>query len=426
MSKGILNRFYTIVRIFFFGLILSAGCTHDQVVHIDISKNSCKDDYNPRKVSVRLTNNTLDIDKCGGIETVVILDSTEMIGSIDKVQVDGDRIYLMDKNKTKSIFCYTFDGQLKWKYRKPGRGRGKFMQLGDMDVQQHRVYAFDNTAMKILQLDSSGRFIQEMPVANNNAFFPDQFFVDSNGNVVLYNFDMGDYRRFPYEMTMMDSTCKNILSYHLLKTHDPSIKRWGSQLSPLQYYAGHTGFYFTKALDDTIYGYERGVFSRKYVIDFGSSAVPQAVREKTRYTLDDFSHSSYQGGIERICENDSLVSFMFSNGNMPSYAFFDKNTLQSRSYSLVMFNIDKYYQMLLPIGSWNGRVIARVEPMQLLHFFQYYKKINAGLTDEQLDAKVQHEMPVLYAMRQRIGTSSNPILVFLHFSKSKLFPHDRV
>src|SRR5258706_4134484 len=164
-------------------------------------------------------------------------------------------------------------------------------------------------------------------------------------------------------MTVLDPRCEKMLSYHLMKTHDPSIKRWDTQLSPMQYFCNNKGFYFTKAMNDTIYGYENGIFSRKYVIDFGSNAVPEKVRRQKGYTLQDFSSSSYEGNIERVIENDSLITFMFSKGNKLGYTFFDKRTLQSKSYALTTFNINQYYQMLLPLGSWNGRIIASVQPI---------------------------------------------------------------
>src|SRR5258706_13655557 len=129
------NSFSAVLRLMLTLFIVTLfSCENNRGVKIDVSKNICKEENNPRKVYVNFTRSALSIDTCGAIESIVILDSAEMIGGIDKVQVDGDRIYILDKRRAKALFCYTFDGKLKWKYSRQGRGPGNYLQLGDMHV----------------------------------------------------------------------------------------------------------------------------------------------------------------------------------------------------------------------------------------------------------------------------------------------------
>lgn len=403
------------------------SCEFENDAKFDIARNIYKDENKPQKVEVRLMKYTLKTDSCSTVDSIVVLDTTANIGHIDKVQVRGNRIYIMDKSKAKAVFCYTFDGKLMWKYNKHGLGRGKFAELGDIHVQNDRVYALDVVGLKIIQLDTFGLFVKETKLGKNRSFFPDQLFVDPNSsNVILYNFDMGDYDLFPWEMTVMDPACKKMLSCHLSKTHDPAVKRWDTDVSPLQYFSDNKGFYFTRVLNDTIYSYRDSTFSRKYVIDFGKDRIPEQIKQKKKFRMRNFQATNYEGNIQRIVEDDSLVSFMFSKGRNPAYTFFDKHTLQSKSFEMVFFNINKYNQMLLPIGNWNGKMIISLSPAELVRYFSFYRKLNPGLTDEQLESKMQNEMPLMYRLKKKVTMRSNPMLVFISFSRSKLFPNEKI
>src|SRR6266567_2680287 len=95
-----INSLYTMLRLMVALFITTLfSCENNRGITFDISKNSCKDENNPRKVHVNLTGTTLNIGACGAIESIVTLDSTQAIGAIDKIQVEGDNIYILDKRK---------------------------------------------------------------------------------------------------------------------------------------------------------------------------------------------------------------------------------------------------------------------------------------------------------------------------------------
>jgi len=402
-----------------------AACTDESAPVFDTSGNIYKDEYAPRQVQVRTADSSLRLNHWGTIEHIFMPDSTEMIGKVDKIQVADGNVYIMDKELAKAIFCYDLNGKLKWKYGGTKLNEKKFAQLSDMHVRGDAVFALDGRALKIIQLDTAGRLVRAMPINKKKKLWPDDLFVESNQNIILYNFDIGDYADFPYEMTVMDADCRRILSYHLIKSHNPPAKRWGPDISPIQYFRDNSGFYFTKAMNDTIYSYRDGIFSRAYTVDFGKHKIPDEVKSRRRFSLNAFQGTSYEGNIERIVDNDSVLFFMFSKGNQPGYAFVDKQTLQTKSVRMVLFNIDKYFQMLVPVGSWDGNIVASLLPVHVLEYWKHYKQQHKSLSDEQVHAKMQAESPMLYKLMTSLTMRSNPVLVSLNMSKSKLFPDEK-
>lgn len=400
--------------------ILFSNC-HSNQSKYETSLNIYKEVNAPVVLALKPSSQIAMFSSLGSFDSLIFLDTTEVIGKIDKIQIEKGNIYIMDEGKAKGLFCFTMDGKLKWKYGLQGHGPGEFINLGDFQVRDDKIYLFDNIGFKILQLDTSGKMTTYFRTPKQAGFYPCNIYIDDNHKVVLYGMDMGDYKSFPYEMVVMDSACRQMQSFHFSKTQNPSVERWRFSESSIQPFNHNNGFYFTKAMTDTIYNFSSGAFGRKYAVDFGDYKIPSKMRRSQNFSLTDFFKSQYCGDIQQIFENDSLLTFRFQQGGNPNFVFLDKSTLQNKIYRTILVDFNKQFNTLNIIGSWNNKFIIAIEPLSLVQSYKLFAKQNPGKSDAELDAMLWKDAPVFNKMLHRVNMNSNPILLFLSISKKQIF-----
>ena len=81
------------------------------------------------------------------------------IGTIQKIKVDENRIYLMD-NSLKQILIFSLEGEFVRAFGRSGEGPGEFRFLYTMDVKDNLIACFDQGNRRMTLFDTSGVFIR--------------------------------------------------------------------------------------------------------------------------------------------------------------------------------------------------------------------------------------------------------------------------
>ena len=81
------------------------------------------------------------------------------IGTIEKIKVDANRIYLLDKS-LKQVLIFSMAGEFVRALGRSGEGPGEFRFLYTMDVKDHLIACFDQGTRRITLFDTSGVFIR--------------------------------------------------------------------------------------------------------------------------------------------------------------------------------------------------------------------------------------------------------------------------
>ena len=81
------------------------------------------------------------------------------IGTIEKIKVDANRIYLMDKS-LKQVLIFSMAGEFVRAFGRSGEGPGEFRFLYTMDVKDHLIACFDQGNRRMTLFDTSGVFIR--------------------------------------------------------------------------------------------------------------------------------------------------------------------------------------------------------------------------------------------------------------------------
>jgi hypothetical protein len=115
-----------------------------------------------------------------------------IIGGINKIIIsETNKILVLDRNKSKSIFIFTNDGKYLDKINHIGKAEGEFMEIRDFNVQNNPevIFIYDKRLDKILEYDNHLKFLKERKVSSkfNN------FQILKNGNILIATASNGDY-----------------------------------------------------------------------------------------------------------------------------------------------------------------------------------------------------------------------------------------
>jgi hypothetical protein len=86
------------------------------------------------------------------------------VGHIDKLIVDKNKIYILDKNKARSLFIYNRNGRLLNVINRTGLGPGEYTHLDDFDVDKEteNIIVMDANQRKLIFYTSDGAYINEI------------------------------------------------------------------------------------------------------------------------------------------------------------------------------------------------------------------------------------------------------------------------
>lgn len=85
-----------------------------------------------------------------------------LIGSVTKLHISNDRIYVMDQVRTRGLFIFDKNGKFDFKITRIGNGPSEYMIISDFFVdEQTKTITLLANGRKIIQFDYNGNFILE-------------------------------------------------------------------------------------------------------------------------------------------------------------------------------------------------------------------------------------------------------------------------
>lgn len=141
------------------------------------------------------------------------------IGTIQKIRIDENKIYLMDKSR-KQVLIFSMVGEFIRALGRSGEGPGEFRYLYTMDVKDNLVACFDQGNLRITLFDTSGVFIRSfgtrsqisIPSGNCVAITPHHTILHCQKPVRLPNKQRLAHN-YPWLICEFD-TLGNVLSHH--------------------------------------------------------------------------------------------------------------------------------------------------------------------------------------------------------------------
>ena len=143
----------------------------------------------------------------------------DYIGTIQRIRVDANRIYLMDKSH-KQILIFSMTGTFIRALGRSGEGPGEFRYLYTMDVKDDLVACFDQGNLRMTLFDTSGVFITSFgtqsrdstPLGNCVVITPHHTILHCQQPIKLTK-EQDVAHNYPWLICEFD-TLGNVLSHH--------------------------------------------------------------------------------------------------------------------------------------------------------------------------------------------------------------------
>ncbi|VDR34351.1 Uncharacterised protein [Alistipes sp. cv1] len=256
-------------------------------------------------------------------------DTSNLIGVIDKIIPLKDRILIVDKDITQTIYIFDKSGKFIRKINKKGRGPGEYLSLNDVavDVSNKRLIVHDDMAQKISIFTYEGEFIEKIRLD----FITTSIAYLGNNRLACYC----DYINNPnYSIR---SKSPNLILFDLQTRKTQSKLFFNSTINRL----GITGFinnlsstysndtvHLIMPLNDTVYSICNNKVQPEYYVDLG--VTPQ-MRELQRTassskSAQEASQEDSKPQYPVICnmlESDSVVYLFYRHNNKSYYGFYN-------------------------------------------------------------------------------------------------------
>lgn len=280
-----------------------------------------------------------------------------LIGGIDKIEIIEDRIYILDKFKSKSLFCFDLKGQFLFKIHHLGKGPGEFILPEEFTVSQNQISIYDNFRKLKINYDINGNFIDEtkMIVSIRNVVQldsgfalvkPDQSYLGSEND---------------YNLLVTDSEIGKVL-----KRYIPGVTKGESIFSVNKAFARNGDHYlFTYGFNDTIYTYENNSLKSLFVVDFGKNKIPHELAKSSGDEIQKAffnSDQNYIGYLTDISENDDYITCSYSKFSIRgenNFILYSKENNKLYNFSKIYYHKDKF-QIYPPKFVYNNKFVSVV------------------------------------------------------------------
>lgn len=332
-------------------------------------------------------------------------DTNMLIGKIDKILYENDRIYIMDSRVTRSLFIFDKEGNFINKIDCHGQGPNEFIELTDMfyDSRERTInilsYVSSNN-FKIMVFDSDGNaLLKQIPInlhLSEVMKFKDGFFVCNSKHVVN---------------ALSSNNRLTIYSDNLKKLYDaiPIIPQWRNRMGSVypELFMSKNGDIFCAPENTTdVYRITADSTFLNYHFDFGKHNYPKEFNtpEQQEKMSRNFEIVNYVTKLYDFYESDNFIVSIFLFKGAYNIAFYDKSTTKVETYLLLD-------NPLLTTGFGDSPcinknfVITRRSPDSFLHLFENPSVLGKDTTEK---LKKLFKKPIM--------EDDNPILCVYEFA----------
>lgn len=280
-----------------------------------------------------------------------------LIGSIDKIEIIEDRIYILDKFKSRSLFCFNLKGQFQFKIHRQGRGPGEFILPEEFTVSKNQISIYDNFRKLKINYDINGNYIDEtkMIVSIRNV-------VQLDSGIALVKPDRSYLNsENEYNLLVTDTNIGKVLNRYI-----PGVTRGESIFSVNKAFARHGDHYlFTYGFNDTIYTFESNSLKPLYVVDFGENKIPLKLAKSEAKEIDEAffnSGQNYIGWLNDISENDDYITCSYTSFSIKgenNFILYSKESNELYNFSQIYYYKDSF-KIYPPLSVYNNKFVSIV------------------------------------------------------------------
>ena len=324
-----------------------------------------------------------------------------LIGRIDKILFDDDKIFIVDKLVSKGVFIFDFNGNYLGKISNSGRGPEEFIEIQDVTINKWKkeVHILDAFGSKINCYNYLGEFLEAVKI---KTLFHAFEYLNSNTAIRYKNRNFSpDIPEIQFA-TLYAVTENSIISYGFEEGISQDKFSWNTQQ---QLWKHQDEVYYNSRFNDTIYRVSKDTVWGTYSLNLLGYNIP--AKEKVNLTNEKFeelkSHYGYLNGDFIDSEDFVFLKVFLPHGTVSSA--YSKET--GRIISGKQIRTNKYPLHIFfdsPLTHYKDNILVEVVDAQTIIKFQWK------------DCPVKSEYPelekVFADLNIGMNAFNNPVLFF--------------
>lgn len=245
-----------------------------------------------------------------------------LIGKIDKVLFSENYIYVVDKEISKDIFIYSYNGKFIRKISAGQKQKDRFVQIQDviLNSKNKQVLLLDVFSQKIFCYAYNGDFINTIPM-----IFNFHSFACLDSNQAIFNIKRGDNNNLPkIDAFQLVSASFNGQLYS--KGFFNKLKSSSGWTTNCQLWKFDQSIYYNPPFCDTIYRITKDTIYSEISLNFYGQNIPESDKKNwNRVEFDEIRNKYGFFNGDFICLNDFIyLNVIFPKRNMN--VFYSKKT----------------------------------------------------------------------------------------------------
>lgn len=316
-----------------------------------------------------------------------------LIGTVSKLKVTNDRIFILDNDIAKALLAYDSAGKFLYRIGNKGNGPGEFFR-GPHDFsinpEKKQIYVFEAESRKVVIFDWNGTFVIEKKFSK----WPYGFALSAPDNYLFAYRTKSDQ----YEFSITGKEENSLFQFCNLRSDL-------NYTTPFPITINGDNMYFTPNLSTLLCKIGNDKITKGIYFDFGKYNLPQDLKTKMQknYEPSLLNEKTYVSGIRNVLESDDLLYFNYPYGRMQFAYIFDKtNQVYRTGASLFEGFIPSNIQEIK-----KDTLLSTLTP----HIYEHYNQIKNGNDPE--TQKYLSRIPE--AFRQLLDTipeNANPTVCF--------------
>lgn len=283
--------------VFFYCLIIFGSCKE--------SHESSSNASSIEKISINFDelNSSYSINNSDYEFIKLESNDSSIIGSIDKLFIYEDKIFILDTNLTKSIFCFSTSGEFLFKINNVGEGIGEFNKPFDMSLVDDEIHVLDLFHKKIIIFDIHGNFKYENKVPFDGQVVS---FLPLNDDLTAYHIDLRAYGSGENELiNIFENKTDSIVDKGAIDVGNTDTYK-----SAIEFSKHDKNIRFLHAWTDTIFNISKNGIIPEFILDFGKDRLKKDTKKMFLNDMRNFfMENPYVFNAGNLVENDNYLSF---------------------------------------------------------------------------------------------------------------------
>ncbi len=343
------------------------------------------------------------------------LTDNSIIGSMDKVEIYNDRIYILD-TQSSALFVFDMTGNFLFKIHNIGNGPEEYIQLDffDIDRKQKQIVLTDLMSYHVMRFDLNGNYIsrQKIPFWNEGAG-P----IPEKGVALFANFRDNKKLNPECNLICLDSLMQVEQCHFLYNSSDyASQKIRFSTPQRDSFWNGPDGRLNFQYFNE-IYQVSSNKLNLSYLFDFGKYSFDKNHLQHTSELKEYLKKGDYYE-LFNFVETNDLIAFGVSSPSFPmlQIGFYSKESENIIFYPAYSFGETESFSGIFFKCAYNSYIVSEISADGLLSWKANVEERKLKLKNKelkQLNFELEkEELKQLKQLADKLTIDDNSILMF--------------